>query len=109
MFTPKRLFILGIVVALVASYVGPIRGVLSQRGELARQQTALAKLLDERDRVQAQIKSLDDSAVIEARARQLGYTKQGETPYRVSGLERPKPPVARRDEGSFWDWLPDFR
>lgn len=94
--------------ALVVSYVGPIHGVLTQRAELQRQQDALAAMIAERDAIAAQRDSLDDPAVIEARARQLGYARPGEIPYRVSGLERPRTPPVHRDDGSFWDFLPDL-
>ncbi len=63
----------------------------------------------ERDTIRVRLKSLDNPAVIEARARELGYAKPGELPLRVTGLE-PAPPAAvvRRDQGGFWDFLPDL-
>jgi cell division protein FtsB len=97
-----------VIVALVVSYVGPIHGVLTQRAELKRQQDALAAMIAEREAIQAQRESLDDPAVIEARARQLGYARPGEIPYRVSGLEPPPQPAVHRDDSSFWDFLPDL-
>lgn len=62
----------------------------------------------ERDTIRARLKSLDTPAVIESRARELGFAKPGELPLRVTGLERTPPaPVVRRDDGGFWDFLPD--
>lgn len=63
----------------------------------------------ERDAIGTRLKSLDTPAVIEARARELGYTKLGEVPLRVTGLESAAPtPVVRRDTGGFWEFLPDI-
>ena len=107
--TPKRLFILGLVVALSVSYLGSARDYLAQRNELGRQQVALGAMRTERDTIHARLKSLDNPAVIEARARELGYTKLGELPLRVTGLElTPPAAVVRRDHGGFWDFLPDI-
>ncbi len=62
----------------------------------------------ERDAIRARLKLLDTAAVIEARARELGYAKPGEIPLRVTGLEHRRPAaVVRRDGGGFWDFLPD--
>ncbi len=106
--TPKRLFIIGIVVALVASYLGSARGYVAQRHELGKQQAALGAMRAERDMIRVRLKSLDTAAVIEARARELGFARPGELPLRVTGLERTPPaPVVRRDERGFWDFLPD--
>lgn len=95
--------------ALAVSYLGSARGYLAQRQELARQQVALGAMRAERDTIHGRLKSLDNPAVIEARARELGYTKVGELPLRVTGLElTPPAPVVRRDSGGFWDFLPDI-
>lgn len=94
--------------ALAVSYLGSARGYLAQRHELARQQAALGALRAERDGIHARLKSLDKPAVIEARARELGYIKVGELPLRVTGLESaPRAAHVRRDPGGFWDFLPD--
>lgn len=107
--TPKRLFILGIVVALGVSYLGSVRDYLSQRDELARQQAEYAALVAERNTIRTRLGSDKNPAIVEARARELGYVKLGEMPLRVTGLElQPPAPPARRDGGGFWDWLPDL-
>lgn len=107
--SPKRLFLVGIVVALGVSYVGSVRDYLSQRDELARQQTEYAALVVERNTIRARLDSDKNPAVVEARARELGYVKLGEMPLRVTGLEREPPkPAPRPDGGGFWDWLPDL-
>jgi cell division protein FtsB len=109
--TTKRLFILGIIVALAVSYLGSARGYLAQRHELAKQQVALGGMRAERDAIRAHLKSLDTNpAVIEARARELGFTKPGELPLRVTDLDltRPTPPPPARNDGGFWDFLPDI-
>ncbi len=91
------------------SYLGSARGYLAQRHELGRQQVALGSLREQRDMIHARLKSLDNPAVIEARARELGYTKPDEIPLRVTGLElAPPAPVVRRDHGGFWDFLPNI-
>jgi cell division protein FtsB len=105
--SPKRLFILGIVIALGVSYLGSVRGYLAQRDELSRQQVALTAMIAERDSIRARLQSLDDPAVAEARARELGFVKVGEKPIRVTGLELAPPAAApRRTGGGFWSWLP---
>lgn len=106
--SPKRLFILGIVIALGLSYLGSVRGYLAQRHELGRQQVALTAMVAERDAIRARLRSLDDPAVAEARARELGYAKPGEISLRVTGLELapPTPTPRATDAGGFWGWLP---
>ena len=94
--------------ALAVSYLGSARGYLAQRHELGRQQVALGALRMERDTIHARLKSLDNPSVIEARARELGYTKPGEIPLRVTGLDlTPPAPVVNRHHGGFWDFLPN--
>jgi cell division protein FtsB len=91
------------------SYLGSIRDYMSQRDELARQQTEFAALVAERNAIRARLGSDRNPAVVEARARELGYVKLGEMPLRVTGLElRPPTPPAPRHDGGFWDWLPDL-
>lgn len=107
--TPKRLFIVGIVAALALSYLGAIRGYVSQRQDLATQQIGLSALIQERDAIRARLDSLQNPAIIEARARELGYTKPGELAVRVTDLELARPTPAPRDSGGgFWDFLPDI-
>jgi cell division protein FtsB len=90
------------------SYLGSARGYLSQRGELGRQQAALAELIEERDGLRARQASLRSPAVVIARARELGYVMPGELPLRVTGLDAgPAPPAPAPAGGGFWDWLPD--
>ena len=100
---------LGIVVALAISYLGSARGYLAQRKELGRQQIALGAMRAERDQIHARLKSLGDAAVMESRARELGYIKAGEVPLRIKGLDvTPPAPVVHRDNGGFWDFLPNI-
>jgi cell division protein FtsB len=108
--SPKRLFILGIVVALGVSYLGSVRGYLAQRDELGRQQVALTAMIAERNGIRARLQSLDDPKVAEARARELGYVALGEMPIRVTGLELTPPAAPPRRTGGtgFWSWLPDI-
>jgi cell division protein FtsB len=107
--TPKRLFIVGIVAALAISYLGSARGYLAQRQELGKQHAALGAMRAERDAIRARLKSLDNPAVVEARARELGYAKLGELPLRVTDLELTPPArVVRRPDDGFWDFLPDL-
>jgi len=106
--TPKRLFVLGIVIALAVSYLGSVRGYLEQRHELARQQIALRAMIDQREHIQARLAQLTNPSVVEARARELGYVMPGEIPLRVTGLERAaKQEPAPSGGGGFWGWLPD--
>jgi hypothetical protein len=96
------------VAALVLSYLGPVRGLLEQREELGRQRAALTELEQRRDLLAAQVRALDQPAVLEARARSLGLVYPGERSFVVTGLTaslaRAKAPE-RDDRGGTWDWL----
>ncbi len=65
--------------------------------------------MTERNAIRERLASRDNPAVVEARARELGYVKPGELPLRVTGLDglAPEPPAPRVEPG-FWAWLPDL-
>jgi len=88
-----------VVIALVASYVGPVRNYRERQSELRSQELILKDLIAERDQVRARIAESNSPAVLEARARQLGYMKPGEIPFRVIGLD------AASGAGGIWDWI----
>ncbi len=85
----KRIFLLFVVIALVVSYIGPIRGYRAKRAELRGQEVALQRLIVERDSLRHALRQIKNPAVMESRARELGFMKEGEVQYRVTGLEQP--------------------
>lgn len=67
---------------------------LDQKSELAGEKARLGDLERERDRLSGLISDLDEPAVLEARARELGLVRPGEIPFVVSGLQ----PERRREQ-----------
>lgn len=89
------------IVALVVAYVGPLRAYRSRQAELHSQEIALQGLIAQRDQARTRISEVTNPAVREARARQLGYMKPGEIPFRVTGLD------AESGSGGIWEWIAD--
>jgi cell division protein FtsB len=81
--------VLAVIAGVLAGYVGPVRGYLDGRRELSEQEATLARAERQRDGIAAQLRALDRPAVLEARARELGLVRPGETPFVVRGLEGP--------------------
>ena len=79
---------LGVVVAIAISYVGPVRGYLAQRDALRVQEKQLSAMEARRDTLAAQVKALTTLPVLEQRARQLGMVRPGEHAFVIQGLER---------------------
>ena len=81
--SPRRIIVAGMLTALMAGYIGPVRGYLDQRAELRDEQ--------------------GQDPVLEARARQLGLVKPGERAFLVRGDLDPPPRVQERrgDDGPF--------
>lgn len=73
--------------ALVVSYAGPIRGYRAKRADLRSQQIALRALITERDGLRQELRQIQKPAVMEARARELGFMKRGEVQYRITGSD----------------------
>jgi hypothetical protein len=86
--------ILGVVTAIAVGYVGPVRGYIAQRAELERERAALLGLEERRDRLAARLRALDQPAVLEARARELGLIRPHERPFLVRGLGQRRPPTS---------------
>lgn len=105
-FTPRRLFILGLVVALIVSYIGPVRGYRHHQAELRVQEQQLRDLTRQRDTIRAELAKSNTPAAIEARARELGYIKPGEVQYRITDLERPADAERARGDVGIWNWFP---
>jgi cell division protein FtsB len=85
------LLIIGLVASLAYAYIGPVRDYLRQKEHLRAEQVQLIEARAVRDDLSRQIKALSQPAVLEARARELGMVRPGETPYAVRGI-RPPPP-----------------
>jgi len=79
---------LGVVVAIAISYVGPVRGYLAQRDALRTQEAQLSAMEARRDKLAADVKSLTTLPVLEQRARELGMVRPGEHAFVIQGLER---------------------
>ena len=88
----KRLLIIGLIGGLVFAYVGPVRDYLRQKDQLRAEQLELIDARAVRDGLARQIKALGRDDVLEARARELGMVRPGETPYAVRGIRKPDPP-----------------
>jgi cell division protein FtsB len=72
--------------------VGPVRDYLRQKEQLRAEQVDLIEARTVRDDLSRQIKALAQPAVLEARARELGMVRPGETPYAVRGITTPQLP-----------------
>jgi hypothetical protein len=92
----------------VIGYLGPVTGYLGQRSELRDERAKLARLEERRDAFRAQLAALNEPAVLEARARELGMIEPGERAFVVTGALDP-PPSERQDtggDGGIFGWLP---
>ena len=104
--SPRRIIVAGMVTALIAGYIGPVRGYLDQRAELHQEQGKLAMLEQRRDTLRTQLAALGQDPVLEARARQLGLVKPGERAFLVRGDLDPAPRVQeRRGDGGPFGWI----
>ena len=74
--SPRRIIVAGMLTALMAGYIGPVRGYLDQRAELRDERGKLAMLVERRDAFRTQLAALGQDPVLEARARQLGSTNR---------------------------------
>jgi Septum formation initiator len=91
----------------VLGYLGPVTGYLGQRSELRDERAKLARLEERRDAYRAQLAALDEPAVLEARARELGMIEPGERSFVVTGRLDP-PPAEPEDgdgDGGVFGWL----
>jgi hypothetical protein len=103
---------LGILTAVLVSYVGPVRGYLAQRAELAAQRAALEDLRERRDALREQLTAIARPEVLERRARELGLALPGERTYVVRGLPPPGGAAAAPEEdedGGLFGWIPFAR
>jgi cell division protein FtsB len=98
----RRLFLAGVVIAILIAYIGPVRGYLDQRSELQGYQRALAQMQSRRDHIAHQIRAIDQPAVLEARARELDMVRPGERRFALKGLVRPARQPRKHDEPGFW-------
>jgi cell division protein FtsB len=104
--TLTKLLLVGVLTAIAVGYVGPVRGYLEQRSELAQERSTLESLERERDQLDRQIAALDRPRVLESRARMLGMVKPDERAFVVRGLPDERPAVRPSDDRqSIWDEL----
>jgi len=96
--------IVGLFVGIAVAYIGPVRDYLAQKAQLHAEQVALIAARETRDVLSAKIRALTEPRVLEARARELGMVRPGETPYAVRGITRPTPPSKPADAGSTGVW-----
>ncbi|MDX6645361.1 MAG: Septum formation initiator [Miltoncostaeaceae bacterium] len=93
---------IGVVVAIAVSYVGPVRGYMAQREALRVQEAQLRALEARRDRLAAEVRALATLPVLEQRARKLGMVRPGEHAFIIQGLEPRSGKAGRgRDAGGF--------
>ncbi|MEB3366117.1 FtsB family cell division protein [Saccharopolyspora mangrovi] len=102
----RRAAVLALLVCVMALSVAvPLRTYLSQRDELAAQETQRAELEIQVRQLEQRKQELSDPAQVEAEARaRLGYVRPGETPYivEVPQAPAPPPPLAPGDDGVPW-------
>jgi cell division protein FtsB len=91
--------LIGVVVAIAISYVGPVRGYISQREALRAQEVQLRALEARRDRLAEEVRALSTLPVLEQRARKLGMVRPGEHAFIIQGLDRTARPPVREDAG----------
>lgn len=100
----RMLVIVGIIGALVISYVGPIRGYHSRMSELRDQQQNLNSLIKQRDALRDAVSGPQTVEVIEQRARELGFMRPDEIQYRVRKID--PDPAAQRGTKGIGSWFP---
>jgi cell division protein FtsB len=90
--------------------VGPVRDYMRQKEQLRTEQLELIEARTVRDDLSRQIKAIGRPDVLEARARELGMVRPGETPYAVRGIAKPAPPPkAPVDDGTgVWGFITGF-
>lgn len=90
--------------------MGPVRDYMRQKEQLRTEQLELIEARTVRDDLSRQIKALGRADVLEARARELGMVRPGETPYAVRGIAKPTPPPkAPADESTgVWGFITGF-
>ncbi|MDI2031883.1 septum formation initiator family protein [Saccharopolyspora sp. TS4A08] len=102
----RRAAVLALLVCVMALSVAvPLRTYLSQRDELAAQETQRAELEVQVRQLEQRKQELSDPEQVEAEARaRLGYVRPGETPYIVEVPQAPAPPPPRApgDDGVPW-------
>ncbi len=98
------MLIVGLIVGIALAYIGPVRDYLAQKEQLRAQQVALIKARQVRDGLSVKIRALKDPQVLEARARELGMVRPGETPYAVRGIKQPSPPPKAETDGGGGVW-----
>ena len=85
-----RLMLLGIILAILGSYVSPVRSYLSKSSAIQREQSVTEDMKLERDRLQQDKENLLNNNFVEQVARKdLGMVKPGEQPYVVKDLNTP--------------------
>jgi cell division protein FtsB len=94
-----------VLTALLLGYIGPVSGYLDQRAALRDERGRLAQLESTRDSLRTRIADLGQSAVLEARARELGLIEPGERSFVVRGDLDPKPEPEKGDDGGRLGWL----
>ena len=81
-----------------------MRDYLAQKEQLHAQQVALIQARQVRDGLSVKSRALKDPQVLEARARELGMVRPGETPYAVRGIKHPSPPPRANGDGESGVW-----
>jgi cell division protein FtsB len=83
-----RVFLLGVLVAILTMYASPLHRWVTQRGT-ARADTAELKQLEAHNLdLKAKLRALKQPQALELRARRLGMIKQGERAFVIENLPR---------------------
>jgi cell division protein FtsB len=73
-----RVFLLGLLLAILMLYVSPLERWLTQSQTAARDAKELRQLQRDNARLKARVRALHQPATLERRARELGMIRQGE-------------------------------
>ncbi|MHB9111399.1 MAG: FtsB family cell division protein [Thermoleophilia bacterium] len=90
-----RLMIVGVVIFIAACYISPVRAYVEKSRLIQGEQAKTESLRSQRDQLQFEKDSLQDTSYVEQVARRdLGMVKPGEQPYVVKDLNEEESPAA---------------
>lgn len=75
---------------MALTYIGPVRGYLSQKSTLRSQEIGLTGLQAQRTTLASELTQLQQPAILETRAREIGMLRPGEQGF-VIDFVTPKP------------------
>jgi cell division protein FtsB len=83
-----RVFLLGVLFAIMLLYVSPLQRWLTQRGTARQDSAQLHELQAHNADLKAKLKALQQPQALQMRARQLGMVGRGERAFVIENLPR---------------------